>query len=292
MRAPVAILALCAVAAAALSPAPLTRRQVVARSLLVTVGAPALAAPAPIRQPDADADGAGAGNGGGDGSASGAPAAVGEEAIERLRLAYDALDRAQPERAEPLLTECIDAWTKQRMPDVEVASLHRLRGSARLQLARGADALADLDVAHELASRAGASDELLQVLQVRALVLESRADWARAETDLTALLAREDELSVAGPNPFLKTRRAHARQALGEWRGAAADLADAEQELNVVGDRIRAVLAACGLALALFGAAEPSAAVAAIVRAHRAPPARTRARTPSPPTRARHARAR
>lgn len=250
----VRVVALFLACAHGLSPSPISRRQALMRSFAATVGAPALALPyAAVAVADDTSD------------VASPTAAMGEDEIGTLRRAYDALDRAQPELAEPLLGECIDTWTRAGMPSVEIASLHRLRGSARLQLERLPDALSDLDVAFELATKDGATDELLQVLQVRANALEAQADWRRADADLSALLSREQELSVAGPNPFLRMRRARARQELGNYRGAAADLEEAEVELLAIGDRIRAVLAACALALALFGANDSAAALATTV---------------------------
>lgn len=231
------------------APSPLTRREAVMRSFASTA---LLVSPLAAMAGDDDA------------------MALVDEEIATLRRAYDALDRAQPEVAEPLLRECIDAWIRARMPSAEVASLHRLRGSARLQLENLPGALSDLDVAFVLASKGGAADEQLQVLQVRALVLEAQADWARADADLSALVGREQEgFGLSGPNPFLRMRRARARQALGNYRGASADLTDAEQQLLAIGDRIRAVLAACELALAQFGADDGARALDTMERVFR-----------------------
>jgi tetratricopeptide (TPR) repeat protein len=231
------------VCAQALSPSPCTRRQILARSLLAVSAPTAAVRPAfaALEPDDMDA------------------------AIGKLRRAYDALDRQQPDRAEPLLTECVDTWTRAAMPNAELASLYRLRGSARLQLSRPRDATADLDVAYDLVKGIN-EEEALQVLQLRANALEQQSDWARAERDLSVLIGSEAQLSIGGPNPYLRVRRAAAAQQLGRWKAAAADLAEAETQLTVIGDRIRAVLAASNLALALYGAGEVPAALQCIER--------------------------
>jgi hypothetical protein len=229
---------------------PSSRRQVLARAFAI------VAAPAVTALPLARALAADEPSGGGQ---------LSDAVVSKLRDAYDALDRGAPERAEPLLSECIDAWRAARQPNAELASLFRLRASARLQLADQAAAVADLNTALELATTSGEAGERLQILQLRAAAFEATGAWRLAEADLGALLA-EEAGEIGGKNPFLRTRRARARQQLADWRGAASDLADAEEQLEVIGDRIRALLASCALALAQYGAGDSDESLRTIAR--------------------------
>ncbi|KAJ1640452.1 hypothetical protein T492DRAFT_928075 [Pavlovales sp. CCMP2436] len=248
-----ALLASCALLCAhALSPAPtpFTRRSAVLRSIATVAAAPsALALALPCAAMAEEMGG-------------GADEDRMEAAVVTLREAYAALDQADPERAESLFSNCIDEWKSMGLPGAETASLLRLRASARMQLTKPAGALADLDAAYALASKAGVADEVLQILQLRALTLEGLSQWKRAEADLSELLRSELDLSVGGPNPFLRLRRAQTRQHLGNWAGAATDLADAEVLLKEVGDQIRSVLATASLALAHYGAGDTKAFLA------------------------------
>lgn len=191
---------------------------------------------------------------------------VPREAIATLNRAYEAIDRAEPERAEPLLTTCLRAWTDANAPRVEVASLHRLRGSARLQLGRDKEAIADLDKAIALATQDERLDEALQSVQLRALAREQRREWRAARDDLRTLIDNEEVMSASGPNPFLRLRRAKASSALEDYAAAADDLADAEAQLTLIGDRIRAVLARAERALVLYGAGREAESLKTIER--------------------------
>jgi hypothetical protein len=81
--------------------------------------------------------------------------------------------------------------------------------------------------------------------------------------DLSAAITRLDDLdAIEATNPYLFQERAEARMRTREWAGAAEDAERAQAEFKQLGDKIRALLAACDAALALYGEGQTEAAVA------------------------------
>lgn len=178
-----------------------------------------------------------------------------ESSISRLREAMSIVD--EPDKAEPLFTQCIEDWKSADMPALEVASLYRFRASAREELGNLNGALRDLNEAAALATAAKSDEETISIRQLRASVHEGLRDYARAVEDLDYLISVERDFGVVGPggvNPFLHERRATALQALQRYDSAATDFRVASETFSEVGDNIRAVLALTDLCLALYGA--------------------------------------
>jgi len=190
------------------------------------------------------------------------PSAAGQATLRR---AFQAAESGLSKQADKLLTESIAEWERARQPPDEVASLYKTRGIVRGQLGDKPAAVADLSQAIRLDTAPGSNPdpaELPRTYQLRARAYRDLSQWREEESDLSAAVARLDDLSVLeSTNPYLYSQRGAARLKLGDFSGAAEDLQQAQADYRVIGDKIRRTVAGADLALALYGAGDETAAV-------------------------------
>jgi tetratricopeptide (TPR) repeat protein len=187
------------------------------------------------------------------------------ESQATLRRAFSAAQSGMPKQADKLLTDSIGEWQRTRQPADETAALFKTRGVVRFGLGDTAGALSDFSEALRLDTVPGSNPdpaELQRTFQLRANAYRALSRWREEEADLTAAIARLDDLSILeSTNPYLYTRRAAARARLGDYSGAVEDQQQAQADYRNTGDKIRRTVAGADLGLALYGQGDEDGAV-------------------------------
>lgn len=187
------------------------------------------------------------------------------EAQATLRRGFAAAQEGLLTKADSLLSESLAEWQRTRQPPDEVAALYKSRGMIRQQQGRLAEARDDFttSIARVLEPAAKPDPaEVQRTYQLRARVNERLRNYREEELDLSAAIARLDDLdAIEATNPFLFSQRAVARMRLDDYAGAADDSLVAEEQFGTIGDKIRRTLAAADSALALYGAGDEDGGV-------------------------------
>lgn len=182
-----------------------------------------------------------------------------------LRKAFKSQRSGFLKPADEGFTEAIQIWEKSGQAPDEISALYKQRGIVRQEQGRLTDAMADLSKALELALAPGSSPdpaEIQRTFVLRARVNEALGSWRAAETDLSAAIARLDDLdAIEATNPYLYAERSGARSKLGDFPGAADDALQAEADFKAIGDKVRRLLSTADAALALYGAGDVDASV-------------------------------
>mmetsp|Transcript_20498 Transcript_20498/g.30190 ORF Transcript_20498/g.30190 Transcript_20498/m.30190 type:complete len:445 (+) Transcript_20498:79-1413(+) len=180
--------------------------------------------------------------------------------IKLLRSALGALyGERNPEKAEVLLTEAVQAWQRQN-PD-ERAALYRVRGDCYMALLKPEEAASDYGIAVELLE--GPGGELAdpeerpaaRLGRARALRASSdlspqRAATAASDYRVALLLTSREEWDTdseriedgASRNPYAAWEWASARRESGDYKGAAESHVLASIAFAEVGDKPRSVI--------------------------------------------------
>lgn len=191
-----------------------------------------------------------------------------EEAQVTLRKAFQDASAGLLPNADKLFTQSIREWERLGQPPDELAALRKARGTVRQRQGRLNDAIADLDAAVDLILDPRGKPDPAEVQ--RTFVLRARANselkrWKETESDLSAAIARLDDLdAIEATNPFLFAQRSDARARLGMYSGAADDATRAALEFGAIGDKLRRALSNADAALALYGAGDVDASVDAM----------------------------
>jgi tetratricopeptide (TPR) repeat protein len=195
--------------------------------------------------------------------------------IKLLRDAFSVLyGERNPEKAEPLLNQVVDAWERQA-PD-ERAALYRVRGDCYMELLKAEDAAKDYTIAIDFLNGPGGNkadpEELpaatlgrgramrsiansgtkLSIEQYKqisndyqtSLRLSSREEW---DTD------EENEADGATRNPYAAWEWGMAKRGAGDAKGAAEVHSLASLAFKDIGDRARSVISALDAGIDLAG---------------------------------------
>jgi len=187
------------------------------------------------------------------------------EAQAQLRKAFTSAAQGFDQQADLLLSQSISEWLKTNQPPDETAALYKTRGTIRQRQGELDKALADYSESLRLIELPDSHPdpaELQRTYVLRARVQEALQRWRPAESDLSAAIARLDDLdAIEATNPYLFSSRSYARSRLGDFSGAAEDAERAELDFKTIGDKVRRLTSSADLALALYGTDEVPAAV-------------------------------
>lgn len=190
------------------------------------------------------------------------------EAQMTLRKGFKAASEGNQALADTLLTQSIAEWTGTKQKPDEVAAIYKQRGIVRQAAGKLTEAAEDLTQALKLVEAPGATPDLAEVQRtfvLRARVNEALQRWTSAEGDLSAAIARLDDLdAIESTNPYLYSERAGARSRLGDYTGAADDAMTAAVQFKAIGDKVRNLLSTADSALALYGSGALDQAVDAM----------------------------
>ena len=193
------------------------------------------------------------------------PTEISADAQAVLRKAFTSQRAGFLGPADAGFTDSIKEWTRTGQPPDELAALYKQRGIVRQEQGRLDDALADLNKALELVVAPGSSPdpaELQRTYVLRARVNEALSKWRDAERDLSAAIARLDDLdAIEATNPYLFAERGGARSKLGDYAGASEDALQAEADFKAIGDKVRRLLSSADVALSLYGAGDTGEAI-------------------------------
>lgn len=142
------------------------------------------------------------------------------ESQSSLKKAFQAAQSGSYASADTQLSRLITEWEKTQQPDDETAALYKTRGMCRQSLGRLEEARADLSQALRLSTTTGSKPdpaEVQRTYQLRARVNRALGNSREQAADLSAAIARLDDLVRRSPCPMRRDPCAATHAPLAAW---------------------------------------------------------------------------